>query len=156
MSELPQTQVVEESQVTGDVLTPTIDSPLATSDGEYKFPRLKPGKGNPQAKRIHEYRLALRSAISIKDFQAVVRAIARKAMRGDVLAAREIFNRILGLPVQPVELSGADGEPLVMTPHVLLTAIRDAAIGAGEQPQALPMIDQVVSEPIDSMTSAYL
>ena len=54
------------------------------------------GRGNPLAKQVQAIRVALVSAISVEDIQAVVQALIKKAKKGDVVAAKIIFERTAG------------------------------------------------------------
>ena len=53
------------------------------------------GPGNPRAKRIAEIRSALIEAVSVEDLREIVAALVRRAKEGDVLAAREVLDRLL-------------------------------------------------------------
>ena len=71
------------------------------------------GPGNPHAKRVAEFREAIMDAVSIADLKAVAKALVRRAREGDIAAARELFDRVLGksppveieVPAPPPELS---------------------------------------------------
>ncbi len=58
------------------------------------------GPGNPLAKRINQLRADLIGAVTRKDMKEIIKALSDKAKDGDVIAAREIFNRILGRPIE--------------------------------------------------------
>lgn len=75
--------------------------PLDTAvDGRDVHGRFAPGnragQGNPFAKRVAELRSAFYEAVSREDLAAVVRALVEKARAGDVPAAREVLERLLG------------------------------------------------------------
>jgi hypothetical protein len=57
------------------------------------------GRGNPHAKRVAQLRGALLDAVSPADLKAVAAALLAQAKAGDVAAARELFQRLLGPPV---------------------------------------------------------
>lgn len=74
----------------------------------------RPGAGRPkgskashtiQAEALKKY--LIEQAIAAK--AEVIAALIREAKRGDVRAIKELLDRILGRPVDPVELSGKDG-----------------------------------------------
>jgi len=56
--------------------------------------------GNPHAKRVGELRTALLDAVMPEDVQAVAKALVEAAKGGDVAAARVLFERTLGRPVE--------------------------------------------------------
>lgn len=57
------------------------------------------GPGNPHAKRVAELRSALLRAVGPDDVEGIARAMIESAKGGDVSAAREILNRLIGTPV---------------------------------------------------------
>jgi pyruvate-formate lyase-activating enzyme len=71
------------------------------------------GPGNPHAKRVAEFREAIMDAVSTADLKAVAKALVRRAKEGDIAAARELFDRVLGksppieieVPAPPPEIS---------------------------------------------------
>lgn len=84
--------------------------------------RFAPGNaGGPGAiahersKRARELRQALHAAVTPEDIAAVARALVDRAKAGDVAAARELLDRIIGRPI-PVQATGDDrgDEPLVI------------------------------------------
>jgi hypothetical protein len=58
----------------------------------------KLAKGNPHAKRVARLRSALLKAVSPADLREVVVALLSAAKAGDVAAARELLQRLLGPP----------------------------------------------------------
>ena len=54
------------------------------------------GPGNPLGRQVQAIRVALVSAISVEDIQAVVQALIKKAKKGDVVAAKILFERTAG------------------------------------------------------------
>ena len=60
------------------------------------------GPGNPHAKRVAELRRLLVETVSDDDLKAVVGALVAKARGGDLGAIKELLDRIIGRPVQPV------------------------------------------------------
>lgn len=52
------------------------------------------------ARRVQQLRVELLRAISVEDLREVVRALIAQAKTGDVAAARELFSRALGPPVE--------------------------------------------------------
>lgn len=84
------------------------------------------GPGNPHAQRVSQIRSVLLDAVSDNDIKAIVKALVAQAKEGDVKAAAELFNRLIGragdAPVQG-ELSSPDTAPLATTPEQILEAI---------------------------------
>ena len=60
----------------------------------------KAGRGNPHAAQVARLRSALLKAVKPADLKRVVSALLEKAMAGDVPAARELLQRLLGPPVE--------------------------------------------------------
>jgi hypothetical protein len=57
------------------------------------------GPGNPHARRVARLRAALLRAVTPEDLTAVVTALLTQAKAGDVQAAKELLQRLLGPPV---------------------------------------------------------
>lgn len=79
------------------------DSPSTTgSNGRGGGGRFAPGnklaRGNPHAKRVARLRSALLKAVSPADLREVVTALLTSAKGGDVPAAKELLQRLLGPP----------------------------------------------------------
>ena len=60
-------------------------------------------RGNPHAKRVAELRAMIRDAVTQDDLKAVVGALIEKAKGGDVMAARELLDRLVGKPATAVD-----------------------------------------------------
>jgi hypothetical protein len=56
------------------------------------------GPGNPVARKTAAIRKALFAAVKADDIRAMVRALVARARGGDVLACRELLNRLIGRP----------------------------------------------------------
>ena len=54
------------------------------------------GPGNPYGRRLAEIRSVLMSAVSDDDLRAIASMLVEKAKGGDVMAAREVLDRMLG------------------------------------------------------------
>lgn len=61
-------------------------------------PGNKLAKGNPHARRVARLRSALLKAVSPADLREVITALLTAAKGGDVSAARELLQRLLGPP----------------------------------------------------------
>lgn len=60
------------------------------------------GPGNPHNKKLQQFRSALMKAVSSEDLQEIIQKMAKKAKGGDVAAAKFLFDRLLGKPVETV------------------------------------------------------
>lgn len=85
-------------------------------------PFVKGQSGNPkgQPKKIPELRILLAEVLGEeKDgktaAQAILMALRAKATKGDVRAAELLLERAYGKSIQNVELTGANGGPVVVT-----------------------------------------
>ena len=83
---------------------PSPTGPNGTSGGRNPDGRFAPGnragRGNPHARRVARLRAALMRAVTPQDLAAVALALLAKAKDGDVAAARELLQRLLGPPVE--------------------------------------------------------
>ena len=60
----------------------------------------KCAKGNPFAKKVAQLRAALLSAITPADVRAIIKKLVKQARSGDLAAAKEVFDRAVGRPVE--------------------------------------------------------
>ena len=58
------------------------------------------GKGNPHAAKVAQLRAALLDAVTPSDIAAIIQVLIAKAKGGDIHAAKIIFDRVLGQPLQ--------------------------------------------------------
>jgi hypothetical protein len=58
------------------------------------------GPGNPLARRVAELRAAVLDAVSAADLRAIAVKLVELARAGDLVAARLLFDRVLGPPVE--------------------------------------------------------
>lgn len=66
-------------------------------DSNGRFVRGNPGgPGNPKARDVARMREVFRSACSDADLRALAKKLVAMGKRGNVLAAREVLNRVLG------------------------------------------------------------
>lgn len=56
------------------------------------------GKGNPLARQQARIRAMIVEAVSEEDFRAIIAAMVDRAKEGDMVAARELLNRLAGRP----------------------------------------------------------
>jgi len=56
------------------------------------------GPGNPHAKQVAKLRSLIFEAITEEDLRAVIAALVEQAKAGDVVATRELLNRLTGKP----------------------------------------------------------
>ncbi len=78
------------------------------------------GPGNPHARHVAAIRSVLMSAVSDDDLRAIVSTLVEKAKAGDVMAAREVLDRLLGKAKVAVAV---EPEPQ-RTPEEIMAAIR--------------------------------
>jgi hypothetical protein len=86
------------------------------SSGRLEHGRFAPGnrfgRGNPHAKRMCELRKVMLDSIEDGTIEAATRKLGELAATGDVAAIKLLFEYAIGRPVQALELTGPDGEPL--------------------------------------------
>jgi hypothetical protein len=97
-------------------------------DGRFG-PNNKASLENANNRRMQALRKALLDATTPAQVQTVGARLYEQAAAGDVPSARVWLDHVIGKPVQAVEVSGADGEPLGISLHelqaVVLTAVGD-------------------------------
>lgn len=73
----------------------------ANRDERGRFVKGNPGgPGNPLAKKVMKLRSALLDAVTKEDLIGVVNALVGKAKEGDTAAAKILFDRLLGRPLE--------------------------------------------------------
>jgi hypothetical protein len=101
-------------------------------------------RGNPLNRRVQKLRMALLDAVTDDDIREVVGVLLTRAKGGDLAAIRELLNRTIGKPIAPVELLGADGEPLA---GLTLADVQLAVVEAlAEEPAAKVKVAEALRE----------
>lgn len=54
------------------------------------------GPGNPNVKRLAEYRAAVNAAVKPKQLQSILAVLVGKALKGDLIAIKEVLDRTVG------------------------------------------------------------
>lgn len=72
----------------------------------------EPGK-HPNTKKSQKLRQALLDAVTEKDMQDIVKKVVELAKGGNIQAIKEVFDRCLGKPEQPI--TGSEGGPIPIT-----------------------------------------
>jgi len=84
--------------------TPSSNGANGLREGNGRFATGNPGgPGNPFARRVAALRSAMLTAVTENDVQEIVAALVQQAKAGDVVAAREILNRLIGKPSDTVD-----------------------------------------------------
>jgi len=84
--------------------SPLLNGRNGESDSRGRFAQGNPGgPGNPYARRVARLRVVLLDAVTDEDLDAIVTALVDRAKSGDVSAAREILNRLVGKPGDSVD-----------------------------------------------------
>ena len=86
--------------------------------------------GNPMNVRMRELRQALLNCATEADIRDLYASLMESARAGDTAAARALLEYLVGKPVQGVELSGPEGEPLAM--GAILAVVTEALAGHPE------------------------
>ena len=60
----------------------------------------KHGRGNPLAQQAQKLRVALLEAVTEEDIKAIIAKLVETAKGGDVVAAREVLDRVVGKACQ--------------------------------------------------------
>ena len=92
----------------------------STRDGRGRFAKGNPGgPGNPLAQHASNMRRAAMDAIGPEHVTAILRKVAKRALEGDLKAARIVLDRVLGRPREEPE----EGSPIDMQLPRLGTAM---------------------------------
>ena len=123
-----------------------IDIPTnSASDGRDNKGRFAPGnrigKGNPLGGRVQKLRVMLHEALTDTDFQEICEKLIEMAKGGDLVAIRELFDRLLGKSSSEVLLRTAveekQNEILNTIVDILIANVKDhetsSAIGEALQ-----------------------
>lgn len=79
-----------------DTLPPSHGDQPGRGEGGRFLPGNKLGRGNPHARQTALLRETLLAAVTPDDLHAVVRGLIEQAKQGNVPAARELLDRVLG------------------------------------------------------------
>ncbi len=82
------------------------------------------GPGNPYARRTAEIRKVIMSAVSNEDLHALILTLVNRGIDGDVMAPREILDRMLGKSVAHVITEQHDERTMLELQQRLATLIR--------------------------------
>lgn len=79
----------------------------STTDGESQrdsrglfLPGNKVAKGNPHGRRVAKIRGWLLDSVDASDVRKVIKALVAEAEKGNVAAARELLDRLVGKPIE--------------------------------------------------------
>lgn len=72
------------------------------------------GKGKQSPEATHKKKLAdaFNATVSVADLVEITKALVKEAKAGNVKAAKEVLDRCLGKPIQPLQVGGEDGGPI--------------------------------------------
>ncbi len=87
------------------------------------------GRGNPQARRHHEFRMQFLDAIAEGTIPMLAKRLQIAALGGDLDSTKILLDYCLGKPAAAVELSGPNGEPLGVNFHAVTAIVLDALAG---------------------------
>jgi hypothetical protein len=74
------------------------------NDGRFR-PGNSFGKGNPHAAEAAELREALLRGVTAGDITAIIKSLVKRARKGDILAAKEVLDRLVGRPMVHAEIA---------------------------------------------------
>jgi len=72
------------------------------------------GPGRPRKEREERYYEITMSAVTFEDWKRIVQKAAAQAKRGDAQARKWLSDFLVGPVAQRVELTGADGGPVIV------------------------------------------
>lgn len=73
------------------------------------------GHGNPNAVKMHEYQSALFKAVGKSKFRALVNKIYERAMKGDMIAAKILVERLCGKLKDNTEITVSNNDNKELT-----------------------------------------
>lgn len=94
------------------------------------------GPGNPFARRVGRLRSLILEAVSDDDLRAIVGKLVEQAKAGDLAAAREVFNRLVGKPTEAIDPDRMDLHAMRLI-HELADAFSDTRFHAALNPDAM-------------------
>ena len=83
--------------------TPSTPASNGRAPGGRFGPGNKAGKGNPHAKQVAALRGALLKAVKPSDITEIIATLLNMAKSGDIAAAKELLQRVLG-PAESIDL----------------------------------------------------
>jgi hypothetical protein len=89
-----------------------LTSSARNDNGTFVKGHQSPGPGNPINAKVQKLRQALIESVGTEDMQEIIKALITNAKAGDVQATKELFDRVLGKPMQAIEMSGPEGGPV--------------------------------------------
>ncbi len=72
----------------------------------------KIGRGNPFIKQVNDFRAAIIECTTREQIQELIGVLYAKGMSGDVKAAKEYLDRVIGPPKQDIGVTGENGGPI--------------------------------------------
>lgn len=90
------------------------NNPYLGPNGKFK-PGNCGGPGNPNIKRQHMYRDAVQKAVKQKDLVNIFKALVKKALEGDVIAAKIVIERTIGKCPKDINLNTNGLQPIAIT-----------------------------------------
>ena len=66
------------------------------------------GPGNPNIRRLNQWRRAVSNTVTAKDLREVVKVLIARAKAGEPWAVRELLDRTIGKPQQPLAIRPVD------------------------------------------------
>ena len=103
--------------------------------------RFQTSPGNPVARRMSQLRTAAVKAQTPEDVLAIFTSLLNAGKCGDVAASKVYLDFIIGRPIQKLELTGADGEPIGLQIGILATAIFQDLV---EYPEARTIVAMTI------------
>lgn len=96
--------MTDPNQVSDVVVAPERDARGWFQPGN----RIAKGHENPHARKTQELRRALMNAVTAEDVRAVALVLVEKAKAGDVIAAKELLDRVIGKAAEAEVLAGVE------------------------------------------------
>jgi hypothetical protein len=117
------------------ITTPSPNGSNGERDEKGRFAKGNPGgPGNPHARQASRYRELFATTVTEDDFREIVQALVARAKEGDIVAAREVFNRIIG---KPVDVREESSKPSITSQQVM-DDLHFALMGRSRHPDHPP------------------
>lgn len=68
----------------------------------------KGGPGNPYARQVANVRSLILEMVSEKDLRSIIKSLITSAQNGNIQAARELLNRLIGRPLEGAEAASEE------------------------------------------------
>ena len=101
---MPESNSQENKGMIDLIETPSTNGSNGDRDSQGRFAKGNSGgPGNPYGRSVAKWRELFQEAVTDQDFREIIAAMVQKAKEGDMVAAREVLNRLAGRPAEAMD-----------------------------------------------------